>query len=158
MQINSANFAALRMSVDDAFDACHSLAAARRILISAFAAGSNEVERQAALLIALSRYNTGKPLTGVANGYASQVVAAQSAPLTETLAPRSASSMQPQWDIWGTSGTAQSSWVLTAKRSTEIERAGAQTSDARSEGRAPASASEKGEPYVLSAVQESEPR
>ena len=84
MQIDSANFASLRMGVEDAFDACHSLDAARRILQTAFSAGSSEAERQAALLIALSRYNTGKPLTGIANGYADQVISAQNTALTNT--------------------------------------------------------------------------
>lgn len=157
MQINSANFAALGIVVDDAFDACHSLAAAHRILSSAFAAGSHETERQAALLIALSRYNTGKPLTGIANGYANQVVAAQSAPLTDTLAPQGAMKTSPHWNIWGTSGAERASWIVTPEEPSDIERAGAQTSDARNEGRAPASPSEKGEPYELSAYQESEP-
>jgi type IV secretion system protein VirB1 len=156
MQINSANLTALGMTVENAFDACHSLTAANRILLSAFAAGSNETERQAALLIALSRYNTGKPLTGIANGYANQVAAAQSAPLTNTLAPKSAMKTSPQWNIWDTSGAEPESWVVTAEEPSEIKRAGAQTSDARDEGRAPASSSEKGEPYELFAYQESE--
>jgi type IV secretion system protein VirB1 len=156
MQINSGNLAPLHMGVEDALDACHSLDAAHRILQTAFAAGSSEAERQAAILITLSRYNTGKPLTGVANGYANQVISAQSAPLTVKLALQKAPNTPPQWDIWGTSSAEPTSWVVTADGSSEIERAGAQTSDARNEGRAPASSSEKGEPYELSAYQESE--
>ena len=101
MQINSANLASLRMEVEDGFDACHSLDAARRILQTAFSAGSSEAERQAALLIALSRYNTGKPLTGIANGYADQVISAQDTPLTNTLALQDSPSAPPQWAIWG---------------------------------------------------------
>jgi type IV secretion system protein VirB1 len=156
MQINSGNLASLGMRVEDAFDACHSLDAAHRILQTAFAAGSSESERQAAILIALSRYNTGRSLAGIANGYTAQVVAAESAASTGNLSLRVASNAAPQWDIWGVSGVEPKSWVVTADTS-EIERAGAQTSDARNEGRAPASPSEKGEPYELSAYQESEP-
>lgn len=155
MQINSANLAALRMTVSDAFDACHSLTAARDILLSAADAGSTETERQAAILISLSRYNTGRPLAGVANGYANRVILAQGAGPTGLLNPRTEPASK--WDIWGAHGEESTSWVVTAKGSFEIERAGAQTSDARNEGRAPATPSEKGEPYELSAYQESEP-
>jgi type IV secretion system protein VirB1 len=158
MQINSGNLASLRMGVEDAFDPCQSLDAAHRILQTAFAAGSSETERQAAILITLSRYNTGKPLAGIANGYANQVISAQSEPLIGKLAVHKAPNTPPQWDIWGTSGAEPTSWVVTADGSSEIERAGAQTSDTRNEGRVPASPSEKGEPYELSAYQESDPR
>ena len=65
------------MGVEDAFDACHSLGAAQRILQTAFAAEVAKSDRQAAILITLSRYNTGRPLAGIANGYANQVIAAQ---------------------------------------------------------------------------------
>ncbi len=80
MQINSGNLASLGMGVKDAFDPCRSLDAANRILRTAFAAGSSEADRQAAILITLSRYNTGRPLAGIANGYANRVIAAQSTP------------------------------------------------------------------------------
>jgi type IV secretion system protein VirB1 len=157
MQINSRNLASLGIGMSDAFDPCRSLGAASQILLAGIAAGSSEAERQAAILITLSRCNTGKPLTGIANGYANQVMSAQSAPLTGKLPLQKAPKTPPQWDIWGTSGAELTSWVVTADGSSEIERAGAQTSDARNEGRAPASSSEKGEPYELSAYQESEP-
>jgi type IV secretion system protein VirB1 len=157
MQINNENFASLGMSVADAFDKCRSLAAGGRILRSAFAAGSSEAERQAAILITLSRYNTGRPLAGIANGYVDRVIAEQSKSTAGKSAQRGMSNMPPQWDIWSTSGAAPSSWILTTNGSPEIERAGAQISDARSEGRAPALTSEKGKPYELSAYQESEP-
>jgi len=157
MQINSGNLASLGMEMNDAFDPCRSLGAASRILLADVAVGSSEAERKAAILITLSRYNTGRPLAGIANGYVDRVIAAQSQSPSGKLAQQDASNTPAQWDIWGGSGAASSSWVLTANGSSEIERAGAQTSDARNEGRAPASPSEKGEPYELSAYQESEP-
>jgi type IV secretion system protein VirB1 len=157
MQLNSGNLASLGMRMNDAFDPCRSLGAASRILLAGFAAGSSETERQAAILITLSKYNTGRPLAGIANGYVDRVIAAQNKLPAGNSALRGVSNMAPQWDIWGTSGAAPSSWILTANESSEIERAGAQTSDARNEGRAPASPTEKGEPYELSAYQESEP-
>jgi type IV secretion system protein VirB1 len=154
MQINSANLAVLRLTVSNAFDACHSLAAARDILLSAMAAGSSETQRQAAMLISLSRYNTGRPLAGIANGYANRVIAAQTAADTGISKPQS--EITSQWDVWGGDHAALTSGVLTANGSSETKRAGAQTSDARFEGRAPAIQSEKGEPYEVSAYWESE--
>lgn len=157
MQINSENLTSLGMGMNDAFDPCRSLGAASRILLASFAAGNSETERQAAVLIALSRYNTGRPLAGFANGYIDRVIAAQGKSEPGRLAQPSTPNISPQWDIWGTSNAAPPPWVLTTSGSSEIERAGAQTSDARNEGRAPASPSEKGEPYELSAYQESRP-
>jgi type IV secretion system protein VirB1 len=157
MQINSGNFASLGIGVDDAFDACRSLAAARRILLTAFSEGSSEAERQAAVLITLSRYNTGRPLAGIANGYADQVIAAQNAVSGQGWAQVSAPTGSPQWDIWGTSGAQHTSWVVTADGSSDIERAGAQSTDARAKGRTAGPPIKKGEPYEVLAYQESEP-
>jgi type IV secretion system protein VirB1 len=56
MQINSRNLGLLGLSLTDAFDACHSIAGAAR-LIQLFSA-----------------YNTGSPTRGIANGYALKVV------------------------------------------------------------------------------------
>jgi len=157
MQINSANLATLGMSVEDAFDECRSLAAGGRILLSAFGVGSREFERQAAILISLSRYNTGKALAGIANGYADQVIVAESQFPDDKQAQPNTRNTSPQWDIWGTPRVESVAWVVTADGSSEIVRAGAQSSDARNEGRAPALRSEKGEPYEVFAYQESKP-
>jgi type IV secretion system protein VirB1 len=154
MQINNANLASAGMSVEDAFDACRSLAAGGRILRSASAAGSSEFERQAAILISLSRYNTGRALAGVANGYASQVISAQSGSTAGNRMQRDPRNSSTQWDIWGTSSAESASWIVTAEGLPKIERAGAQSSDVRNEGRASAS---QGEPYEVFAYQESEP-
>lgn len=64
MQINSANLQHVGLSIDDAFDACHSIAAGARILKDGY--------RQA-LREAFSRYNTGNPVRGFANGYVHRV-------------------------------------------------------------------------------------
>ena len=155
MQINSKNLPLLGMGISDAFDACDSLRAGDHILHTALIAGSSETEREAALLIEFSRYNTGKSLAGIVNGYANEVISAHSElSVDEELSP---SMQSTTWDIWRNAGVPPTSWVVTADGLSEIERAGAQTSDARNEGRAPASPSEKGEPYELFAYQESEP-
>ena len=57
-QINSRNLALLGLGIADAFEPCKSAAAAAR------------------LLELFSRYNTGNPSRGVANGYAGAVMAA----------------------------------------------------------------------------------
>jgi type IV secretion system protein VirB1 len=57
MQINSLNLGLLGLSVEDAFSACRSVEAAAR------------------LLALFSRYNTGSPQRGIANGYATKVMA-----------------------------------------------------------------------------------
>lgn len=158
MQINSRNLRPLGMNLSEAFDACDSLGAASRILLADMAVGNTEAEREAALLIVLSRYNTGKALSGIANGYSLNVIAARSKALGDQRPVQNPINLAPQWDIWGNSSSALAVGIVTtANKSSEIERAGAQSSDARNEGRAPASQSEKGEPYELSAYQESDP-
>jgi type IV secretion system protein VirB1 len=57
MQINSNNLELLGLSVDDAFTACRSVGAAAK------------------LLALFSQYNTGSPQRGIANGYATKVMA-----------------------------------------------------------------------------------
>jgi type IV secretion system protein VirB1 len=56
MQINSANFGWLGLTIENAFDPCKS------------------IEAGAKVLIAFSRYNTGNPSAGISNGYAPAVV------------------------------------------------------------------------------------
>ncbi|MGH7116863.1 MAG: transglycosylase SLT domain-containing protein [Stellaceae bacterium] len=57
-QINSRNLSLLGLGIADAFEPCTAVAAAAR------------------LLALLSRYNTGSPSRGIANGYAAAVVTA----------------------------------------------------------------------------------
>lgn len=75
-QINSANLDHLGMSISDAFDPCKNLAGAARILEEAYEPSRDQLgDGQAALGQALSRYNTGKPDKGFANGYVDRVKA-----------------------------------------------------------------------------------
>lgn len=71
MQINSKNLPALRLSVEDAFDACHSIRAGAKILRDNY---------QMALKTAFSRYNTGDEKKGFANGYVSKILTAAKVP------------------------------------------------------------------------------
>jgi type IV secretion system protein VirB1 len=75
MQVNSGNLSSLGLSVADAFDPCRSLAAAETLLVQGYAPGSQAPDQQTALLRTLSRYNTGDPAKGFANGYVARVQA-----------------------------------------------------------------------------------
>lgn len=77
-QINSANLLWLNLSVEDAFDPCRNLAAAGTVLRSGYR-WSGGGDRQAALRVALSRYNTGHPERGFRNGYVARVERAAAA-------------------------------------------------------------------------------
>lgn len=75
-QINSGNLAWLGLSVEAAFDPCRNLAAAARLLRGGFRpASTTPGDRQRALRVALSRYNTGDPERGLRNGYVARVEA-----------------------------------------------------------------------------------
>ena len=75
MQINTANFPRLILTVADTFDPCKSIAAGGSILSEAFSGGTTPDETQAALRVALSRYNTGNGQRGFINGYVRRVEA-----------------------------------------------------------------------------------
>lgn len=74
-QVNSANLAKTGLSVEDAFDPCKNISAAARILHGNFKVARTKVQGdQAALLAALSAYNTGSYSRGFDNGYVRRVV------------------------------------------------------------------------------------
>lgn len=75
MQLNSATLVRLGLGVADAFEPCRNIAAGARVLAGGFAPRGGE-DGQQALVRALSRYNTGSPERGVANGYVARVQAA----------------------------------------------------------------------------------
>ncbi len=73
-QVNSGNLASLGLSVADALDPCKNLAAAAKILSAGYiTASQTQTDPQQALRTALSRYNTGDPARGFANGYVGKV-------------------------------------------------------------------------------------
>jgi type IV secretion system protein VirB1 len=83
MQVNSANLARLGLTVSTVFDPCLNIAAGAAILTDAYlqAARRFGADQPAALLAALSIYNTGSPARGVANGYVRRVQAAGAHPI-----------------------------------------------------------------------------
>ncbi len=75
MQINGANLPRLGLTLADAFDPCRNLAAADQVLVAGYAAPAPGADTQPAVQQALSRYNTGDPAHGLANGYVGRVQA-----------------------------------------------------------------------------------
>jgi type IV secretion system protein VirB1 len=73
MQINSANFARLGLTLEAAFDPCKSVAAGAAVLAGGYAGGATHEGQQLALRVALSKYNTGDAQRGFANGYVHKV-------------------------------------------------------------------------------------
>ncbi len=73
MQINSSNFTLAGLTVQAALDPCRSLAAGAAILAAGYGGGLTHASQQAALRVALSRYNTGDAGRGFANGYVARV-------------------------------------------------------------------------------------
>ncbi len=117
MQINSANLPSLGLTVADAFDPCRSIAAGARILSADYAGGETHEQQQLALRQALSRYNTGNPVSGFTNGYVRKVefaartippldvgTTAPTAPVADAKAaapPAPADpNAPPSWDVW----------------------------------------------------------
>lgn len=111
MQINSANLGALGMTARAALDPCASLAGGAAVLQAAYGGGKTTSDQQVALLVALSRYNTGSPFRGIMNGYALKVMANGAA---QSLAAAYGSNgiaqtdpNAPTWNIWATATYAQ---------------------------------------------------
>ena len=106
MQINSASLSALGMTIPAALDPCASLAGGAAVLQAAYAGGKTSAEQQAALLMALSRYNTGSPFKGIMDGYARRVIAAADAgasprmPHTAPVTAATSAGKPPSWNVW----------------------------------------------------------
>ncbi|OYW12409.1 MAG: hypothetical protein B7Z59_01415 [Acidiphilium sp. 37-67-22] len=111
MQINSANLPALGMTIGAALDPCSSLAGGAEVLRAAYGTGPVPTRQQAALLMALSIYNTGSPLKGIMNGYARRVMRhadeAATALSVPPLPPAIAPDMPPSWDVSATGSYAR---------------------------------------------------
>jgi type IV secretion system protein VirB1 len=70
MQINSANLKWLGYTVEDMFDPCKNIKAGSTVLAKAYAEElPKHKNKQAALVAALSKYNTGNARSGFSNGY-----------------------------------------------------------------------------------------
>jgi type IV secretion system protein VirB1 len=129
MQINSANLPALGISATDALDPCVSLAGGAAVLQAAYGGGETDAQQQVALLLALSRYNTGTPFKGIMNGYARAVEqnALPDAALSSPSAPSTAANISsapaidpnapPAWNLWASAAYARlhgASWLVTS--------------------------------------------
>jgi type IV secretion system protein VirB1 len=121
MQINAANLHALGMTVSDALDPCMSLAGGAAVLRAAYGGGVTPAEQQAALLMALSRYNTGSPFQGIMNGYARTVLenagrGQEALPILPAPASSPADpNVPPPWNVSDTGTYAQqhgASWII----------------------------------------------
>jgi type IV secretion system protein VirB1 len=115
MQINAHNFGSLGLTLEAAFDPCRSIAAAATILARDYAGGESHADQQAALRVALSKYNTGDAENGFANGYVHKVerAALQVIPALDVAMPATISAGEartaaaqtdpnapPSWDVW----------------------------------------------------------
>jgi type IV secretion system protein VirB1 len=119
MQINAPNLPRLGLTVAQALDPCLSLAAGAAVLRDAYRQGAPQAEQQAALLIMLSRYNTGRPLAGLVNGYVGDVIGGPPAVVTArsvSAAPSEpAAPALPDWDVWANASYAQThgaTWLV----------------------------------------------
>lgn len=87
-QINSRNLAALGLTVRAALDPCANLRGAAEILAANYVGAARQVgEGQAALLMALSAYNTGSYDRGFGNGYVARYAAGYAVPALSGAAP-----------------------------------------------------------------------
>jgi type IV secretion system protein VirB1 len=76
-QVNTANFASLGLTPDNAFDPCRNLAAGASVLQAAYRRmRATEPDAQRALRQAVSAYNTGNAQQGFRNGYVMRVESA----------------------------------------------------------------------------------
>lgn len=130
MQINAANLSSLGLTLTTALDPCRSLSGAAAILRSAYARGASVADSQAALLIALSRYNTGRPLDGLVNGYVGKVLATPPdgavSMVPNARHAQTASDSFPSWDVWAAATYARAHgapWLVAASRYPEPQMA-----------------------------------
>jgi type IV secretion system protein VirB1 len=123
MQINSANLSALGITAADALDPCTSLTGGAAVLRAAYGGNNPDADQQVALLLALSRYNTGTPFKGIMNGYARTVVLNATLGSLSSPAANAANAQAldpnapPAWNVWASAAYARShdaSWLVTS--------------------------------------------
>lgn len=104
-QINAANLEALHLTTATAFDPCRNIAAAAKLLTKAYVRERpHAASAQAALSAALSRYNTGTPDAGIANGYVAAVRRHYAVPALQnvrgTISVSARRRRAPAWDVY----------------------------------------------------------
>ena len=145
MQVNSGNLRGLGLTVAGVLDPCTNLAAGARILREGYAAARRgEADPQQALRVAFSRYNTGHPERGFANGYVHRVQGAAEAvvpairlrgdaaggPPRPAANPDAEPSVDdpdapPEWDVWATATNASRPHLLAVPRKAPTASGGA---------------------------------
>lgn len=138
MQVNSSNLRALDLTIAEVLDPCTNLSAGARILRDGFAnASRGEADPQQALRVALSRYNTGHPERGFANGYVRRVQGAAEVvvPAIRLRSEAAAASRRsaatpipelpdddpdapPEWDVWARATHASRPRLVAVPRET----------------------------------------
>ena len=146
MQVNSGNLRALGLTVAEVLDPCTNLAAGARILREGYAMASRgEADPQQALRVAFSRYNTGHPERGFANGYvrrvqgAAEVVVpairlrgeAAAAPQRPAATPvpelpDDDPDAPPEWDVWARATHASRPRLVPVPRKASTASGGAE--------------------------------
>jgi type IV secretion system protein VirB1 len=143
MQVNSGNLRRLGLTVAEALDPCTNLAAGAQILREGYAAARrSEADPQQALRIAFSRYNTGHPQRGFANGYVVRVQDAAAVvvpairlrdaaagtpqrpagPVVEP--PDDNPGVPPEWDVWARDNSASRPHLMAMPRETSAASGG----------------------------------
>jgi type IV secretion system protein VirB1 len=144
MQINSGNLRGLGLSIAEVLDTCTNIAAGARILRDGYAAARRgEPDSQQALRVAFSRYNTGHPERGFANGYvvriqdAAEVVVpairlrgdAPGAPQLTAVPAAEPSNDDPDappaWDVWVRAAPASRPRLVAVPREASAASGGA---------------------------------
>ena len=144
-QLSHANLPRLGMTLADAFEPCRNLAAGARILREGYAAAlRTEADPQRALRVAFSRYNTGHPERGFANGYVVRVQGAaevvvpairlrgEAAAAPQRLAtdpapepPDDDPDAPPEWDVWARASHASRPRLVAVPHQTPATSGGA---------------------------------
>lgn len=145
MQVNSRNLRGLGLTVAAVLDPCINLTAGARILRDGYAAAlRGGADPQQALRVTFSRYNTGHPERGFANGYVQRVQGAaevvvpairlrgdaaampqRPAANPDTEPPVDDPDAPPEWDVWASAIHASRPRLLAMPRAASTASGGA---------------------------------